>query len=134
MMFVKRIWLSALAAVCAVSLLVPAAFAHGSCHGGRSVRRAAQPCTVEDCTLTGWHYHNRTLYCGHTHDGQGLCDGSCYPLCEVEGCTLTGRHVHDGVTYCGANHADGYCDGSCPFYQSSVSSGVRYGGHHGWCH
>lgn len=132
-MFVKRILLSALAAVCAVSLLVPAAFAHGGCRSGRAVRRAAQPCAVEDCTLTGWHYHDRTLYCGHTHNGNGLCDGSCYPLCEVEGCTLAGRHVHNGVTYCGANHASGYCDGSCPYYQGSASSGVRYGGHHG-CH
>lgn len=132
-MFVKRILLSALAAVCAVSLLVPAAFAHGGCRSGRAVHRAAQPCAVEDCTLTGWHYHDRTLYCGHTHNGSGLCDGSCYPLCEVEGCTLTGRHVHNGVTYCGANHAGGYCDGSCPYYQGSASSGVRYGGHHG-CH
>lgn len=132
-MFVKRILLSALAAVCAVSLLVPAAFAQVGCRSGRAVRRAAQPCAVEDCTLTGWHYHDRTLYCGHTHNGSGLCDGSCYPLCEVEGCTLTGRHVHNGVTYCGANHAGGYCDGSCPYYQGSASSGVRYGGHHG-CH
>ena len=126
-MFVKRILLSALAAVCAVSLLVPAAFAHGGCRSGRAVRSAAQPCAVEDCTLTGWHYHNRTLYCGHTHNG------SCYPQCEVEGCTLTGRHVHSGVTYCGANHASGYCDGSCPYYQGAAS-GVRYGGHHGRCH
>lgn len=88
---------------------------------------------MEDCTLTGWHYHNRTLYCGHTHDGHGLCNGSCYPLCEVEGCTLAGRHVHSGVTYCGANHASGYCDGNCPYYQGAAS-GVRYGGHHGRCH
>ena len=92
-MFVKRILLSALTAVCAVSLLAPTVFAHGGCHGAR---RTAQPCAVEDCTLTG-------------------------------------RHVHDGVTYCGADHASGYCDGSCPFYQASASSGVRYGGHHG-CH
>lgn len=132
-MFVKRILLSALAAVCAVSLLVPAAFAHGGCRSGRAVRRAAQPCAVEDCTITGWHYHNRTLYCGHTHNGSGLCGGSCYPLCEVEGCTLAGRHVHDGVTYCGASHASGYCDGSCPYYQAPAAAGVRYGGHHG-CH
>lgn len=132
-MFVKRILLSALAAVCAVSLLVPAAFAHGGCHSGRSARRTAQPCAVEDCTLTGWHYHNRTLYCGHTHDGRGLCDGSCYPLCEVDGCTLTGRHVHNGVTYCGASHDGGYCDGSCPFYQTPAVSSGYCGGRHG-CH
>lgn len=129
-MFVKRFLLCALAAVCAASLLAPTAFAHGGCHG-RAARRTAQPCAVEDCTLTGWHYHDRTLYCGHTHGGCGLCDGSCYPLCQVEGCTLTGPHTHNGVTYCGANHADGYCDGSCPFYQSPAYSGIRYGGHHG---
>ena len=111
-MFVRRLLLSSLAAVCAVSLLLPAAYAHGGCHG-RSARRAAQPCAVEDCTLTGWHYHDRTLYCGHTHDGRGLCDGSCVPLCEVEGCTIAGRHDHDGVTYCGNGHDCGYCDGTC---------------------
>lgn len=131
-MFVKRILLSAAAAVCAVSLLAPAAFAHGGCQG-RAVRRTAQPCAVEDCTLTGWHYHDRTLYCGHTHNGGGLCDGSCYPLCEVEGCTLAGRHTHNGVAYCGANHACGYCDGSCLVNQAPANSGVRYGGRHG-CH
>lgn len=130
-MFVKRVLLSAAAAVCAVSLLVPAAFAHGGCHG-RAARWTAQPCAVEDCTLTGWHYHDRTLYCGHTHDGS-LCDGSCYPLCEVEGCTLTGRHTHNGVTYCGASHACGYCDGSCLANQAPANSGVRYGGRYG-CH
>lgn len=131
-MFVKRILLSAAAAVCAVSLLVPAAFAHGGCHG-RSARWTAQPCAVEDCTLAGWHYHDRALYCGHTHNSGSLCDGSCYPLCEVEGCTLTGRHTHNGVTYCGASHACGYCDGSCLANQAPANSGVRYGGRHG-CH
>ena len=34
-MFVKRILLTALTAVCAVSLLIPTALAHGGCHGGR---------------------------------------------------------------------------------------------------
>lgn len=128
-MFVKRFLLSVLAAACAVSLLVPTAFAHGGCHGGR---RAAQPCAAEDCTRTGWHYHSRTLYCGHTH-GQGLCGGGCYPLCEAEGCALAGRHVHNGVTYCGANHAYGYCDGSCLVSQAPAASGGYHGGHHG-CH
>ena len=110
-MSLRRLLISAAAAVCAVSLLVPAAFAHGGCHG-RAVRRTAQPCAVEDCTLTGWHYHDRSLYCGHTHGGS-LCDGSCAPLCNVEGCELTGRHDHDGVTYCGNCHEEGYCNGSC---------------------
>ena len=122
-MFVKRILLSAVAA--------HTAFAHGGCHGRRAVRQTAQPCAVEDCTLTGWHYHSRTLYCGHTHNGNGLCDGSCYPLCPVEGCAQAGRHVHSGVTYCGAEHARSWCDGTCPYYQAPASSGVRYGGHHG---
>ncbi len=130
-MSLKKLFTCALAAACALSLLVPAAFAHGGCHG-RSARRAAQPCAVEDCTLAGWHYHGRTLYCGHTHgSGHGLCDGSCAPLCEVDGCTLAGRHVHDGVTYCGASHACGWCDGSCPFYQTSGGAcGARRGCHH----
>ena len=132
-MFVKRILLTALTAVCAVSLLIPTALAHGGCHGGRGGCRAAPPCTVEECTLTGWHYHDRALYCGHTHGGDGLCDGSCYALCDLEGCDVTGRHVHDGVTYCGAGHDDGYCDGSCPLYQGPAYSGSQYRGHHG-CH
>ena len=132
-MFVKRILLTALTAVCAVSLLIPTALAHGGCHGGRGVRRTAQPCAVEECTLAGWHYHDRTLYCGHTHGGNGLCDGSCYALCDVEDCDITGRHVHDGVTYCGASHDGGYCDGSCPLYQASSYSGTWHRGHHG-CH
>ena len=111
-MFVKRFLLCALAAVCAASLLAPTAFAHGGCHG-RAARRTAQPCAVEDCTRAGWHYHDRTLYCGHTHGGNGLCDGSCVSLCEVEGCETAGRHEHGGVTYCGNNHDCGYCDGAC---------------------
>lgn len=128
-MSLKKILTCALAAVCAVTLLAPAAFAHGGCHG-RTARRAAQPCAVEDCTLTGWHYHNRTLYCGHTHgSGSGVCDGSCFPLCEVDGCTLTGRHIHDGVIYCGGSHACGWCDGSCPFSQASGLCGARRGCH-----
>ena len=127
-MSLRKLLISAAAAVCALSLLIPAAFAHGGCHG-RSVRRTAQPCAVENCTAAGWHYHNRALYCGHTH-GNGLCDGSCAPLCNVEGCELAGRHDHDGVTYCGNRHACGFCDGSCPAYRASASSGGHHGCHH----
>ena len=108
-MSLRKLLISAAAAVCAVSLLIPAAFAHGGCHGRA---RTAQPCAVENCTAAGWHYHNRALYCGHTH-GNGLCDGSCALLCDMEGCELTGRHAHDGVTYCGNCHESGYCDGAC---------------------
>ena len=108
-MSLRKLLISAAAAVCAVSLLSPAAFAHGGCHGRA---RTAQPCAVENCTAAGWHYHNRALYCGHTH-GNGLCDGSCALLCDMEGCELTGRHDHDGVTYCGNCHESGYCDGAC---------------------
>ena len=108
-MSLRKLLISAAAAVCAVSLLIPAAFAHGGCHGRA---RTAQPCAVENCTAAGWHYHNRALYCGHTH-GNGLCDGSCAPLCDMEGCELTGRHDHAGVAYCGNCHESGYCDGAC---------------------
>lgn len=108
-MSLRKLLISAAAAVCAVSLLIPAAFAHGGCHGRA---RTAQPCAVENCTAAGWHYHNRALYCGHTH-GNGLCDGSCALLCDMECCELTGRHDHDGVTYCGNCHESGYCDGAC---------------------
>ena len=110
-MSLRKLLISAAAAVCAVSLLVPAAFAHGGCHG-RAARRTAQPCAVAECTAAGWHYHSQSLYCGHTHGGS-LCDGSCAPLCQVEGCELAGRHTHDGVAYCGNCHDAGYCDGAC---------------------
>ena len=113
-MSLRKLLISAAAAVCAVSLLIPAAFAHGGCHGRA---RTAQPCAVENCTAAGWHYHNRALYCGHTH-GNGLCDGSCALLCDMEGCELTGRHDHDGVTYCGTHHADGICTAGC-YHQGS---------------
>ncbi len=109
-MSLRRLLISAAAAVCAVSLLVPAAFAHGG--HGRAARRTAQPCAVAECTAAGWHYHSQSLYCGHTHGGS-LCDGSCAPLCQVEGCELAGRHTHDGVAYCGNCHDAGYCDGAC---------------------
>ena len=52
-------------------------------------------------------------------------------VCAVETCHTSGRHTHSGVTYCGAEHARGWCDGTCPYYQAPASSGVRYGGHHG---
>lgn len=129
-MFMKKFLVSALCAVCALSLLVPAAFAHGGCHGRGSARQYRIPvCTAEDCELTGRHYHGATLYCGNAH-ANGVCDGTCLPLCTVEGCTLTGRHSHNGVTYCGNDHACGFCDGSCPVYSSASSRGCR-GGCHG---
>ena len=113
-MSMKKFLISALAAVCAVSLLTPAAYAHGGCHGRSSQSRRAgcAVCTVEGCDLTGRHSHGRTAYCGYDHE-DGWCDGSCAPLCAVEGCDLSGRHVHDGTVYCGYGHEDGWCDGAC---------------------
>ena len=137
-MSLRKLLISAAAAVCAVSLLIPAAFAHGGCHGRA---RTAQPCAVENCTAAGWHYHNRALYCGHTH-GNGLCDGSCALLCDMEGCELTGRHDHDGVTYCGNCHESGYCDGAflalcdvedCTLTGRHDHDGVTYCGNHHAC-
>lgn len=135
-MSLRKILVSALCAFCAVSLLVPAAFAHGGCRG--RYRRTVQPCAVESCTVMGYHYHSGRQYCGHTHGhthGQGLCDGSCAPLCTVESCTLTGWHYHNGTVYCGGNHDSGYCGGSwnCCHTISSGSWG-NWGGHHGGCH
>ena len=109
----RKALISALAAVCAVSLLVPAAFAHG-CHGSSRQTQPAQCglCTVEGCQYAGRHTHGRTTYCGFDHE-DGVCDGACAPLCAVEDCELTGRHTHDGVTCCGYDHEDGFCDGAC---------------------
>ena len=133
-MSLRKILAPALCSLCAVSLLVPAAFAHG-CRGGYARRTATQPCAVEDCTVMGWHYHNGTAYCGHTH-GDGLCDGTCAPLCPVEDCTLAGRHLHDGVIYCGANHTDGYCNGACRAAAQSTGATGATGtwGYRGGCH
>lgn len=126
----KKFFVSALLTLCAVSLLAPAAFAHG-CHGNVRSRRTVQPCSVANCTITGYHYHNQTMYCGHTH-GSGLCDGSCAPLCTVEGCTLAGRHYHNGSVYCGENHTAGYCGENCPYTQSPGAWGGWSGHHCGW--
>lgn len=127
-MSMKKLLISALAAMCAASLLVPAAYAHG-CHGqSAGTRRAGcAVCTVEDCTLSGRHVHGKTVYCGFDHE-DGWCDGSCAPLCTVEGCASTGRHSHGGVTCCGYDHECGFCDGSCPVYRSASSRS-----HHGGC-
>lgn len=112
-MSAKKLLISILAAMCAASLLVPAAYAHGGHGQSAGTRRAGcAVCTVEDCTLTGRHVHGRTAYCGFDHE-DGWCDGSCVSLCTVEDCTLAGRHVHDRITYCGFDHEDGWCDGSC---------------------
>ena len=129
-MSVKKFLISALAAVCAASLLIPAAYAHGGCHSrsSRAARRAGcAVCTVESCTLAGRHSHGRTAYCGYDHE-DGWCDGACLALCTVEGCDLTGRHSHGGADCCGSDHESGFCDGSCPVYRSSSH------GHHGGCH
>lgn len=97
-MSLKKILISLLCALCAVSLLIPAAFAHGG--HGRGVRAQA-----------------RTYQCA---------------VCPVEGCEVAGRHYHDGTLYCGANHAAGYCSGSCGWY-TQASGGCHGGGHHcGW--
>ena len=113
-MSLRKLLISALAAACAASLLGPAAFAHGGCHGGA---RRTQPvrcgvCAMDGCEVSGRHVHGRATYCGYDHEN-GVCDGSCAPLCTVEGCELAGRHTHDGVAYCGYDHADGFCDGAC---------------------
>lgn len=130
-MYLRKALISALAAACALSLLIPAAFAHG-CHGGSRRTQPAQCglCTVEGCELTGRHTHDGVTCCGYDHAG-GVCGGACLPLCTVEGCTLTGRHTHDGVTCCGTCHEEGFCDGTCPAAVVPAASGRHHhGGHH----
>ncbi len=134
-MSLKKLLVSALCALCAVSLMIPVAFAHGG--HGRAARNwqagtsRYAACPVEDCTLTGRHVHDGVTYCGF-HHANGWCDGTCIALCPVEDCTLAGRHIHDGVTYCGANHAAGYCGGNCP-YTTGTTTGTwgTWGGCHG---
>ena len=107
---IKKILVSALAAVCAFTMLTPAALAHGCHRRTQSVQCGL--CTVEGCQYTGRHTHGHATYCGYDHEN-GVCNGACAPLCEVEDCELAGRHTHDGVTYCGYDHVDGFCDGAC---------------------
>lgn len=129
-MSLKKFLASALAAMCAASLLVPAAYAHG-CHrrsAAGTQRTGCAVCTVENCTLTGRHVHGRTAYCGFDH-ADGWCDGFCVPLCSVKNCAATGLHSHSGAVCCGSDHEDGFCDGTCPVYQPVSSRG-----HHGGCH
>lgn len=136
-MSLKKFLVSLLCALCAVSLLIPAAFAHGG--HGRGVRAQARTyqcpvCPVEGCEAAGRHYHDGVLYCGYNH-ANGWCDGACLPLCPVEGCTLAGRHYHNGTLYCGANHAAGYCGGNCGWYTQTTGGwgGCHGGGRHcGW--
>lgn len=127
-MSVKKVLISALAAVCALSLLTPAAFAHG-CHSRRAAVSHCAVCAIPSCELAGRHYHGYTLYCGHPHAG-GVCDGTCVSLCTVDGCELTGRHYHNGVIYCGTHHAAGYCGGSCPLTQPTRSFRGCHSRHH----
>ena len=94
-MSLKKLLVSAVAAACAASLLIPAAYAHGGCHG----RRNTQPttpyrcavCTVEGCTQTGRHYHDGVLYCGHDH-ASGWCDGTCCGTVRSSGSYWGGGH------------------------------------------
>lgn len=109
-MSLRKIFISALCAACAVSLLAPAAFAHG-CHR-RAQSAQCGLCTVEGCEYAGRHTHNGVTYCGYCHE-DGVCNGACAPLCPYEDCELAGRHTHDGVTYCGYDHENGFCDGAC---------------------
>ena len=118
------------AAVLTALLLAAPASAH--CGHGRVARAASAVsttypvCEVEDCTITGRHTHDGTIYCGYDH-ADGYCDGKCYALCGVEGCTITGRHTHGGTAYCGSHHECGYCDGSC---QTVRAGGGHHHGHH----
>ena len=70
-MSLRKIFISALCAACAVSLLVPAAFAHG-CHR-RAQSAQCGLCTVEGCTLTGPHTHGGKRCCGD-HHSDGFCE------------------------------------------------------------
>lgn len=99
-MSLKKLLVSALCAACAVSLMIPVAFAHGghgrAARGWQSGTSRYAVCPVEDCTLTGRHVHNGVTYCGF-HHANGWCNGTCIALCPVEDCTLAGRQDRKSV-------------------------------------
>ena len=51
-------------------------------------------------------------------------------VCQVEGCTVAGRHYHDGTAYCGAEHACGWCDGTCQTRPLCTAEGCTQAGYH----
>ena len=76
---------------------------------------------------------------GHCRQAAIQQQPAVYYLCQVEGCTVAGRHYHDGTAYCGAEHACGWCDGSCQTAVTAQASGqaavtVQASGHHGGGH
>lgn len=107
--YMKRMLSIAVAVMLIAALTVPAL----ACGHGRNARAATtaatQPvrysvCAVEDCTLTGLHYHDRTIYNSHYYG-----DGHEYhEYCNVESCTLTGYHEHDGEYCFGHTSNDGH--------------------------
>lgn len=88
----------------------------------KMITAAAVVCVVAACSMFPAFAH------GHCRDGASYR----YPVCTEEGCQETGRHIHDGKTYCGYDHERGYCDGSCPYYESGAQGGSHH--HRGGCH
>ena len=67
-MSLKKLLVSALCAACAVSLMIPVAFAHGghgrAAPGWQSGPRRYAVCPVGGGTLTGRHVPNGGTHCG----------------------------------------------------------------------
>ena len=79
---------AAVFAVVVLALPVSACGRHGH-HAQRDFQCAV--CTVEDCSETGFHIHDETIYCGYDHEG-GYCDGSCVYSAEPESTGYIGHH------------------------------------------
>ncbi len=104
-MSLKKLLVSALCAACAVSLMIPVAFAHGghgrAARGWQSGTSRYAVCPVEDCTLTGRHVHNGVTYCGANH-AAGYCGGNCpYTTGTTTGTWGVRGGCHGGGRHCG---------------------------------
>ena len=67
---------------------------------------------------------------GHCRQAAIQQQPAVYYLCQVEGCTVAGRHYHDGTAYCGAEHACGWCDGTCQTRPLCTAEGCTQAGYH----
>ncbi|WP_312643136.1 hypothetical protein [Hydrogenoanaerobacterium sp.] len=85
-------------------------------------------CSVQDCSQTGSHVHDKTTYAGHyTGDGHDY-----HQICTVKNCTKTGSHTHNGVECLPHSSGDGhtYHNSGSHKGESHGSKGGKSGGHH----
>ncbi|MFP3042312.1 hypothetical protein LQZ19_10905 [Treponema primitia] len=74
-------------------------FAHG--HNGSGHNNGYYPlCSIQDCYVTDYHYHNGICYSGHSfNDGHNW-----HEICPANNCNLAGVHAHNGHHYFSRSH------------------------------